>query len=138
LTGNRDGFVMGEGSGVLVLESLEHAQARGADLLRTRRLCGDLRRVSHHPAGSGGQGAVDGDEAGAGERQAAPERIDYINAHGTSTPYNDKFETLAIKKVFGEHAAAGGQFDQVDDRAPAGRGGRDRVGRLREDDRRPR
>jgi 3-oxoacyl-[acyl-carrier-protein] synthase II len=104
----RDGFVMGEGAGVLVLESLEHAQARGRpDLLRTRRLRRHLRRPPHHHARPRGQGPLMAMRRRHRERRDAPEQVDYINAHGTSTPYNDKFETLAIKRIFGAHAANG-------------------------------
>jgi 3-oxoacyl-[acyl-carrier-protein] synthase II len=101
----RDGFIMGEGAGVLVIESLRPRPRPGRPhLLRTRRLRGHGRCPSHHPAGSRGQGALHGDAPGAGQRGVRPEQVDYINAHGTSTPYNDKFETLAIKRVFGDHA----------------------------------
>ena len=101
----RDGFVLGEGAGVLVLESEEHATARGATI---------LGRVSGY--GSSGdafhmtQPDNDGNGAQASMRAAlscagiAPEQVGYINAHGTSTPFNDKIETLAIRKVFGDHA----------------------------------
>jgi 3-oxoacyl-[acyl-carrier-protein] synthase II len=101
----RDGFVMGEGAGVLVLESLEHARARGA-----RIYC----EVAGYAATSDGFHITQPDPEGRGLALAmrraleaagtAPGEVDYINAHGTSTPYNDKFETLAIKHVFGEHA----------------------------------
>ena len=101
----RDGFIMGEGSGVLVLESLEHAQARGAriycELAGYAGTCDAFHITQPDPEGKGLSMAMKRAIASAG---AKPEEIDYINAHGTSTPYNDKFETLAIKKVFGEHA----------------------------------
>jgi 3-oxoacyl-[acyl-carrier-protein] synthase II len=102
---DRDGFVMGEGSGILVLESLEHAQKRGAriycELAGYAATCDAHHITQPDPEGKGLSMAMKRALASAG---AAPESIDYINAHGTSTPYNDKFETLAIKKVFGDHA----------------------------------
>jgi 3-oxoacyl-[acyl-carrier-protein] synthase II len=102
---NRDGFIMGEGSGILVLESLEHAQARGAkiycELAGYAATCDAYHITQPDPEGKGLSMAMKRALASA---QAEPVSVDYINAHGTSTPYNDKFETLAIKKVFGEHA----------------------------------
>jgi len=102
---DRDGFVMGEGSGILVLESLEHAQKRGAriycELAGYAATCDAHHITQPDPEGKGLSMAMKRALASAG---AAPESIDYINAHGTSTPYNDKFETLAIKKIFGDHA----------------------------------
>ncbi len=101
----RDGFIMGEGSGVLVLESLEHARARGAriycELAGYAATCDAFHITQPDPDGKGLSMAMKRALASA---QATPESIDYINAHGTSTPYNDKFETLAIKRVFGDHA----------------------------------
>ncbi len=101
----RDGFVMGEGSGVLVIESLEHAQARGAriycELAGYAATCDAFHITQPDPEGKGLSMAMKRALASSG---VVPSQIDYINAHGTSTPYNDKFETLAIKKVFGEHA----------------------------------
>ena len=102
---NRDGFIMGEGAGVLVLESFEHAQARGAriycELAGYAATCDAFHITQPDPEGKGLSMAMKRALASAA---VAPEEIDYINAHGTSTPYNDKYETLAIKKVFGEHA----------------------------------
>ena len=102
---NRDGFVMGEGAGVLVLESLAHAQARGAriycELAGYAATCDAFHITQPDPEGKGLSMAMKRALASAA---VAPEAVDYINAHGTSTPYNDKFETLAIKRVFGEHA----------------------------------
>jgi 3-oxoacyl-[acyl-carrier-protein] synthase II len=101
----RDGFIMGEGSGVVVLESLEHARARGARIyceLAGYAATSDAHHITQpDPEGRGLSLAMTRALSYSGVR---PEHIDYINAHGTSTPYNDKFETLAIKKVFGEHA----------------------------------
>lgn len=101
----RDGFVMGEGSGVLVLESLEHARARGAhiycELAGYAATCDAFHITQPDPEGKGLSMAMKRALASAG---VVPDQVDYINAHGTSTPYNDKFETLAIKKVFGESA----------------------------------
>ena len=102
---SRDGFIMGEGAGVVVLESLEHARARGAkiycELAGYAATCDAFHITQPDPEGKGLSMAMKRALASAA---VAPESIDYINAHGTSTPYNDKFETLAIKKIFGEHA----------------------------------
>jgi len=102
---NRDGFVMGEGAGVLVLETLEHAQARGAriycELVGYAATCDAFHITQPDPDGKGLSLAM---KRALAMGNVAPESVDYINAHGTSTPYNDKFETLAIKKIFGEHA----------------------------------
>jgi 3-oxoacyl-[acyl-carrier-protein] synthase II len=102
---NRDGFIMGEGSGILVIESLEHALARGAhiycELVGYSATCDAYHITSPDPEGKGLSLAM---TRALSDARVRPEEIDYINAHGTSTPYNDKFETLAIKKVFGEHA----------------------------------
>jgi 3-oxoacyl-[acyl-carrier-protein] synthase II len=102
---NRDGFIMGEGAGILVLETLAHAQARGAriycELAGFGASCDAFHITQPDPQGRGLSLAMKRAVAVAGLR---PDQIDYINAHGTSTPYNDKFETLAIKQVFGDHA----------------------------------
>jgi 3-oxoacyl-[acyl-carrier-protein] synthase II len=103
---NRDGFVMGEGAGVVVLESLDHARARGAriycEFAGYAATSDGFHITQPDPEGRGLALAIRRALASAG---IAPGDVDYINAHGTSTPYNDKFETLAIKNVFGDHAA---------------------------------
>lgn len=102
---DRDGFVMGEGAGIVVLESLEHAQKRGAKILAEVVGYGGSNDAFHitSPAedGSGAAYAMDMALKDAG---IAPEKIDYINAHGTSTHHNDLFETMAVKKALGDHA----------------------------------
>lgn len=99
----RSGFVMGEGAGVIVLESLEHAQKRGAkiyaEVVGYGSTCDAYHITSPAPDGSGAAKAM---ELAIKEAGIAPDDISYINAHGTSTQLNDKFETIAIKKVFGD------------------------------------
>jgi len=102
---DRSGFIMGEGAGVLVLESEKHAKFRGATILGELAGYGSTNDAFHvtQPA-EGGAGAVKAMRLAMEDAGSEPEEIDYINAHGTSTPYNDKNETFAIKTVFGDHA----------------------------------
>jgi 3-oxoacyl-[acyl-carrier-protein] synthase II len=102
---NRDGFVIGEGSGVVVLEELVRAQKRNAHIyceMIGYGMSGDAYHMTApDPEGDGGIRCLKASLKDAGIK---PEKVDYINAHGTSTLYNDKIETVAIKKVFGNHA----------------------------------
>jgi 3-oxoacyl-[acyl-carrier-protein] synthase II len=102
---DRDGFVIAEGSGVLILESLDHAKARGAhiyaELVGSGISCDANHLTAPHPEG---RGAIEAIKMALEDAGIQPEDVDYINAHGTSTPLNDPLETMAIKEVFGEHA----------------------------------
>jgi len=101
----RDGFVMGEGAAVMVLERAEHATARGAEILAEVCGYGSVGDAYHitQPA-EGGDGGARAMSLALERSGIAPSDVDYVNAHGTSTPLNDKFETMAIKSVFGEAA----------------------------------
>jgi 3-oxoacyl-[acyl-carrier-protein] synthase II len=102
---DRDGFIIGEGAGVLILEELEYARRRGATIYAEVVGYGSTSDAYHMTApsedGDGGRRVMAMAIRKAG---IAPDEVDYINAHGTSTPYNDRLETLAIKNCFGEHA----------------------------------
>ncbi|GKX65403.1 beta-ketoacyl-ACP synthase II [Inconstantimicrobium mannanitabidum] len=101
----RSGFVIGEGAGIVILESLEHAQKRGAkiyaEVVGYGSTCDAYHITSPSPDGEGAAKAM---ELSIKEAGISKEEVSYINAHGTSTPYNDKFETIAIKRVFEDYA----------------------------------
>lgn len=102
---DRDGFVIGEGAGILVIESLEHAEKRGAkiyaELVGSGITCDANHLTAPHPEG---RGAIMAMKMALTDAGIAPDEIDYVNAHGTSTQVNDPVETHAIKEVFGSHA----------------------------------
>ena len=102
---DRDGFVVGEGAGILVLEELGFALRRGVPIFAEvvgYGMTGDAFHITQPSEDAGG--AVRVMRLTLADANVAPEQVDYINAHGTSTPYNDRLETLAVKKVFGDHA----------------------------------
>ena len=102
---NRSGFVMGEGSGIVVLETLEHAQARGAKIYAELAGYGATDDAYHITAPSPeGKAAAKAIRLALDDAGLKPEEVDYVNAHGTSTELNDKTETAVIKNVFGDHA----------------------------------
>jgi 3-oxoacyl-[acyl-carrier-protein] synthase II len=102
---DRDGFVIGEGAGILILEELSFALRRGAPILAEvvgYGMSGDAFHITQPSENA--DGAVRVMRNTLADAKVLPEQVDYVNAHGTSTPYNDRLETLAIKKVFGEQA----------------------------------
>jgi len=102
---DRDGFIIGEGAGLMILEELEFAKARGAKIYAELVGYGMTADAFHITMpDETASGAVRVMTMALKDAGVSPEVVGYVNAHGTSTPYNDKFETLAIKKTFGEHA----------------------------------
>lgn len=102
---DRSGFVMGEGAGIVILEELEHAKARGAKIYAEVVGYGSTGDAHHITApAENGEGGARAMKEAMKDGGIQPEEVGYINAHGTSTPYNDLYETLAIKTVFGDHA----------------------------------
>jgi 3-oxoacyl-[acyl-carrier-protein] synthase II len=102
---DRDGFVIGEGAGILILEDLEFARRRGAKILAEvvgYGMSGDAFHITQ--PSEDGDGAYRAMKLTLADAQVQPEQVEYVNAHGTSTPFNDRLETLAIKRLFGEHA----------------------------------
>jgi len=104
---DRDGFVMAEGAGALVLESLEHARARGANILGVVSGCGERADAFHRTRSSpDGKPVIACLHAALADAGIGPEAVDYINAHGTSTPENERMEWLAVSTVFGDRAGS--------------------------------
>ena len=126
----RDGFVISEGAGALILEEREAALGRGANILAEVAGYGANSDAYHMTSPSpGGHGAARCMRLCLEDGDLDPTKVDYINAHGTSTPQGDVAETQAIRHVFGERRTQDrGELDQVDDGTRAGRGGCDRIG----------
>ena len=126
---DRDGFILGEGAGMLVLEELEHAKARGAtiygEIVGYGSTADAFRITDSHDEGRGAIACISEALADAG---LDPEDVDYINAHGTSTSVNDSIETLAIKRTFGEHGLQGPDLEHQEHDGPPDRRGRQRRG----------
>ncbi|KTE87199.1 3-oxoacyl-ACP synthase [Listeria monocytogenes] len=102
---DRDGFIIGEGAGIVILEEYEHAKARGAKIYAEIVGYGATGDAYHNTAPApNGEGAARAMKMAIDDAGLTPDKVDYINAHGTSTPYNDEYETQAIKTVFGDHA----------------------------------
>lgn len=102
---DRDGFVLSEAAGIVIFEELEHAKARGAEILAEVVGFGTTCDAGHITSPDGeGKGASRAMQLALDDAKLNPEQIDYINAHGTSTPLGDKAETIAVKKIFGDHA----------------------------------
>ena len=122
---DRDGFIIGEGAGMLVLEELEHAKARGArihgEIVGYGSTADAFRITDSHDEG---RGAIACLKEALADARLRPEDIDYINAHGTSTAVNDSIETLAIKRTFGDAAYTRADFEHQEHDGPSDRGGR--------------
>ncbi|ECL0019484.1 beta-ketoacyl-ACP synthase II [Listeria monocytogenes] len=102
---DRDGFIIGEGAGIVILEEYEHAKARGAKIYAEIVGYGATGDAYHITAPApNGEGAARAMKMAIDDAGLTPDKVDYINAHGTSTPYNDEYETQAIKTVFGDHS----------------------------------
>ncbi|EFQ7984734.1 beta-ketoacyl-ACP synthase II [Listeria monocytogenes] len=102
---DRDGFIIGEGAGIVIIEEYEHAKARGAKIYAEIVGYGATGDAYHITAPApNGEGAARAMKMAIDDAGLTPDKVDYINAHGTSTPYNDEYETQAIKTVFGDHA----------------------------------